>query len=231
MSKFVYNKFQWKDLLEPIYIERKTMYDFLFKESVLINRNLKNKRIMDFGCGNKPYKELFRGGGEYIGVDVKESGHDSQDKSTDIFYDKVTIPLKSDYFDYVLATQCFEHIPNIYEILLEINRVMKKEGILLATVPMVWEDHELPFDYYRYTENGLKYLLEQSGYAIIRIKKLNNFRDVIGLLKIQYAYKRKQRRAKFICILENIKFLLRMHKNKERIKTLSTCIGVVAKKC
>lgn len=38
---------------------------------------------------------------------------------------------------------------------------------------MVWPLHELPNDYYRFTEFGLRYLLEATGWKIIAISPSN----------------------------------------------------------
>ena len=42
------------------------------------------------------------------------------------------------------------------------------------TAPLAWELHELPFDYYRYTSVGLRYLLENAGFEQVEINARND---------------------------------------------------------
>ena len=85
-------------------------------------------RLLDFGCGNKPYECLFQCE-EYIGCDIYESGHNSNDKKVDVFYDGHTLPFNSESFDTILITQVLEHVQNFDEIFKELVRVLKKNGI------------------------------------------------------------------------------------------------------
>src|SRR3546814_6951319 len=44
--------------------------------------------------------------------------------------------------------------------------------MLLLTVPFVWDEHEQPYDYARYSTFGLKSLLERNGFNVLTQKKL-----------------------------------------------------------
>lgn len=101
-DSFLYPKFYVKDLLHIDYIERKSIYNFLEKACRKINYG-ECKKFMDFGCGEQPYRELFKVD-EYIGIDIKESGHDNLSKKANIYYDGITIPFDDNYFDVALAT-------------------------------------------------------------------------------------------------------------------------------
>ena len=125
--------------------------------------------MLDFGCGSKPYRELFTVD-KYIGLDVVESGHEHVGESIDVFYDGKRIPFEDGFFDSVFSSEVFEHVFNLDEILIELNRVLKSGGTMLITVPFVWEEHEAPYDFARYTSFGIKYLLE-----IKRIKRYQAF--------------------------------------------------------
>jgi len=48
-------------------------------------------------------------------------------------------------------------------------RVIKPGGRLCLTAPQGWGVHQAPFDYFRYTHYGLRYLLEKSGFNIVTI--------------------------------------------------------------
>ena len=90
----------------------------------------------------------------------------------DFFYDGKTIPFENNTFDSILSTEVFEHVFNLPELLSEINRVLKSDGILLITCPFIIAEHEVPNDFARYTSFGIKHLLNDAGFEIIKYKKI-----------------------------------------------------------
>jgi SAM-dependent methyltransferase len=90
----------------------------------------------------------------------------------------------------VISNEVLEHIFNPDIFLSEINRVLKDQGILLITVPFVWDEHEQPYDYARYSSFGLKYLLEKYGFKILEYRKsMNDIRIIFQLINA-YLYKK-----------------------------------------
>lgn len=168
--------------INPFYLIRKGLY-----EAVLANKDDLSGKLLDFGCGNKPYKELFNVD-EYIGLDISKSGHNHENEDIDVFYDGKKIPFPDNYFDSVFSTEVFEHIFNIEEVLKEIHRVMKDEGILLITLPFVWDEHEIPYDFARYTSFGIEYILKQRGFEVIKIKKSTTYVETIIQMWNAYIY-------------------------------------------
>ena len=67
-------------------------------------------------------------------------------KHADRSYDGKTFPFSDGEFDAVLTSEVLEHVFNPDEFLSEINRVLRDDGVLLLTVPFVWDEHEQPFD-------------------------------------------------------------------------------------
>jgi SAM-dependent methyltransferase len=146
-------------------------------------------RVLDVGCGNKPYKELFSFS-EYIGVDIDNPGHDHSNEDVDVFYDGKTLPFSENSFDSVITNQVLEHVFTPEKFLFEINRVLKSDGTLLLTVPFVWDEHEQPNDFARYSSFGLRYVLENSGFQIVSSKKsVADFR-VVFQIAILFVYKK-----------------------------------------
>lgn len=229
---YIIPDFKWQDIFSVVLIERKSIYDF-FVEVVLkrYGEDIKREKIMDFGCGQAPYYCLFQSKG-YIGVDVKESGHKNKEKKADVYYDK-ELPFPDHEFKYIVATQCFEHIADTDEILGEICRVMQVGGKLIITVPMVWIDHEKPYDFYRFTEDGIRHKLEKNGFRINYIKKLNSLQDAIAQLKILSFLRNgkvNECNKKILIAYENIKYIYRYKRKIKQDKSLSTCIGLIAEK-
>lgn len=108
---------------------------------------------------------------EYIGLEY-DSPENRVNKRADIYYDGQTIPLEDASLDGVLSTQTLEHVPNPTRIINEWARVLRPGGYLLLTVPFIWPEHEMPFDFQRYTTNGLRLMLEKGGFEIIAQERL-----------------------------------------------------------
>jgi SAM-dependent methyltransferase len=60
-----------------------------------------------------------------------------------------------------------EHVGNPGAALVELGRVLRPGGTLVLTVPHLSRRHELPHDYYRYTQEGVTHLLGQHGFEVI----------------------------------------------------------------
>ncbi|MFN8273789.1 MAG: class I SAM-dependent methyltransferase [Flavobacteriaceae bacterium] len=158
----------------------------LFKQ-IKVNSKKLHGSVMDFGCGTKPYAYLFDNNPEYIGVDLKLEGWEERQKYADVFYDGKTIPFESERFDSMICTEVLEHVFNVEELLSEFQRVLKKGGKALITTPFMWEEHEMPYDFARYTTPALIYLYEKHGFRVVKhIKTGNNIR-VICQFVINYV--------------------------------------------
>lgn len=143
-------------------------------------------KILDFGCGAKPYQHLFNKCTQYIGCDIESSGHDHSNEKIDQYYDGHCLPFENEYFDGVFSSEVFEHVENLDEIIIELNRVLKIGGYMLVTVPFIWKEHEVPYDYRRFTSFGIKKLLIDSGFMIIDYKKLTSSCEALAQLCISY---------------------------------------------
>ncbi len=164
---------------------------YLIRRSILKgifeNKNFMTGKLLDFGCGSKPYKPVFLKVTDYIGLDFYNEGHSHQNEEIDFFYDGKKIPFDKDTFDSILSTEVFEHIFNLEELLAELNRVLKLNGFILITCPFVYPEHETPFDYARYTQFALKYLLEKNGFEITVMDKKGNLIETICQQLIIYS--------------------------------------------
>lgn len=187
--------------LNPFYFVRTSIY-----RSVKRNAHELNGKILDFGCGNKPYRHLFKYE-KYIGIDIDHGGHNHEEEPIDVYYDGKTIPFKNEYFDSCFSSQVFEHIFDLEHSLKEIHRVLKPNGKCLLIVPFIWDEHEIPYDFARYSSFGLIYLLEKSGFKIIKHEKDSHFVEVLAQLWCLYLYDILQTKNRYISVLINIFFI------------------------
>lgn len=177
--------------LNPFFIARKGLASAIAEFSKGLSG-----RLLDVGCGTKPYRKLFHVD-EYIGLEI--DGEIARQLSrADFFYDGKFFPFSSGSFNVVLTNQVLEHVFNPSSFLAEIHRVLTPDGVLLLTIPFVWDEHEQPYDYARYTTYGLQYLLENNGFRALRTKKISSGSCVIFQLLNCYIYKSSAHYPKLI---------------------------------
>ena len=126
---------------------------------------LPGSSVLDVGAGIAPFRELFAHT-RYVTCDWEQSSYDEQ---VDIRAPATAIPVDDGSFDAIVCTEVLEHVPEPKVVLAELHRILRSGGLLLMTVPFVWFLHEEPYDYYRYTPHGLKFLLDGAGFADLEI--------------------------------------------------------------
>ncbi len=168
--------------VNPFYLARRGLLEAIGKMAPKMKGCL-----LDVGCGRKPYRNLFRVD-EYVGLEI-DTPENRSNKQADFFYDGKAFPFMSNEFDGVFCSQVLEHVFAPDQFLGEINRVLKDDGLLLLTVPFVWDEHEQPWDFARYSSFGLKSLLERNGFEVLEQRKTNA--DVRVLFQLTNAYLQK----------------------------------------
>ncbi|MBN8865135.1 MAG: methyltransferase domain-containing protein [Sphingobacteriales bacterium] len=143
-------------------------------------------RLMDFGCGSKPYRSLFTNISEYIGVDYDSPGHPHTNEDIDIYYDGKTLPFPDNHFDSIFTTEVFEHIFNLADILKELNRVLRPGGKILITCPFAICEHEVPNDFARYTSFAMEDMLEKNNFTVTHLGKTGNAIETIWQIRITH---------------------------------------------
>lgn len=121
-------------------------------------------RLLDVGCGAKPYKRFGTHTLEWIGLDAATNPDADEHGRAE------SMPFEDESFDTVLCTQVLEHVPEPNEVMRECARVLRKNGIAIFSVPQYWETHEIPHDYYRFTSYGMRYLVESNGLSVVETR-------------------------------------------------------------
>lgn len=173
-------------LVNPFYLARRGLAASMRKFSPRLRG-----RLLDVGCGRKPYRSLFTVD-EYVGLDI-DSEVTRALGIADHLYDGNRFPLPSSTFDSALCNQVLEHVFEPDRFLAEIHRVLAPGGKLLLTVPFVWDEHEQPVDYARYSSFGLRALLERNGFTILEQEKIGADASTLFQLVNVYVYKVAER--------------------------------------
>lgn len=197
-------------LANPFYIARRGLYNSIRGLAPELTGNL-----LDIGCGKKPYLPLFVNVSSYIGLEL-DTPENRRRNLADVYYDGEKLPYPDDSFDNVLCNQVLEHVFEVGDLLHEISRVLKPGGTLLLTVPFVWDEHEQPIDFARYSSFGLRYIIEKSGLSIKTHEKINNDFGLLFQLFNTYVYKATRSHLPFFRALWTI-----------FIMSPSTAIGLV----
>ena len=166
----------------PFFIIRRGLYNGVSQFSGYMRG-----KLLDFGCGSKPYQALFSVS-EYVGTDLEVSGDDHRHEAIDVYYDGRTLPFTDESFDSIFSSEVFEHVFNLSQILDELHRVLKPGGHMLLTVPFVWDEHEIPYDFARYTSFGLKHILREKGFVVVQEKKTTSYVSTICQMWAAYVY-------------------------------------------
>jgi len=121
------------------------------------------KDILDIGGGFRfqkglgQYKDLFKQS-NYLVLDNNKGYH------PDILADVCQMPLKDESIDAIICKAVLEHVYNPQKAVNEIYRVLKETGKCLVYVPFLYPYHAhegVYKDYYRYTQDGIKYLFRK----------------------------------------------------------------------
>lgn len=127
--------------------------------------------VIDVGSGESPYFQIYKGKiKKYYSLDYpvcREKMDVGKTSDSDIHGDAHDLPIKTESIDTVLLNQVLEHVQDPEKVLFETNRILKKNGKLIISVPFLYPIHIEPFDYFRFSEYGIKHLLGKNNFKII----------------------------------------------------------------
>ena len=136
------------------------------RDALDLHRTSEKISILDYGCGGSPYRSLFPNS-KYMRADFTPC-----DGLDFLLPADSSIAAPDWSFDMVLSTQVLEHVPEPANYIAECFRVLKPGGFLVLTTHGLFEDHGCPYDFQRWTADGLRLLLERTGFRVNAAKKL-----------------------------------------------------------
>jgi SAM-dependent methyltransferase len=150
-----------------LYAENKSFADMIPADAL----------VLDAGAGDAPYKHLLTHT-RYESADF-EMVDKPYAKSTYVC-DLKSIPVEDGRYEYIFFNQVMEHLPQPHLVLKELFRVLKPGGKLIYTAPLFYEEHEQPYDFYRYTQFGIKFLFNDAGFSFERLDWMDGYYATIG---------------------------------------------------
>lgn len=153
------------------YVHLTKLRNETLKEMRILTAADKNLLLVDFGCGDMPYRSVIEPMvGKYLGVDLEMN---PQAEHYIGFDSKTTLP--ENYADIILSNQVLEHVDSPEGYLQEALRILKPGGTLILTTHGYWFYHPTPNDYWRWTSAGLRKTVEKEGFTI------TSFFGIMGL--------------------------------------------------
>jgi len=128
--------------------------------------------LLDAGAGNAPYRGLFSHASyESADFELVEKPYGN----TTYVCELNRLPVEDGRFDAIIFNQVMEHVSEPKLVLAELHRALKPGGRMIYTGPLFYEEHEQPYDYYRYTQFGLRYLFGETGFSVERLDWLEGY--------------------------------------------------------
>jgi SAM-dependent methyltransferase len=149
----------------PTFAVREPLVRWLRTEARSAHDALGPYRLLDVGCGEKPYRDLFASyASEHVGVDPVAN------PSAELQGPIEALPVADASFDVVLCAQVLEHVDDPAQAVCELARVVRPGGRVLLSTHGVYVFHPNPTDHWRWTHTGLEKLLQENGeWASVRV--------------------------------------------------------------
>jgi SAM-dependent methyltransferase len=148
--------------------------------------------LLDVGCGAKPYAVLL---GPQIsrhwGMEHPATG--AEGVAADLFGDAHRLPFGDETLDSVLCTEVLEHLERPAGCLRELHRVLRPGGMVVVSAPFLWHLHELPRDFHRFTQYGLRSLLTDSGFTVLSVRTIGGVGSCLAETLVYYLAHRRRR--------------------------------------
>lgn len=170
-----------------------TIFSFNYHNVRHINRflhkfadSLKEQKyvVVDIGGGSSPYYNIFANKSEkYIAVDLAQSLPKKENRQIEqVIGVAENIPLEDAVSEIVLCNQALEHVQDSVLSVAEIYRILKPGGKFIGSVPHISPVHLEPYDFRRYTDLGVKQLLENAGFVDIKVEGNGGVYSTVALI-------------------------------------------------
>ncbi len=111
------------------------------------------------------------------------------------------LKFKSNYYQNLVIFNVLEHLSNPTKSLKELNRILKKGGLIIGSTPFLYQIHGAPDDYLRFSKSYIINEFKNKKFKMIYIKELG-YGPFLAAFSILFPY------FKFLPIINHIIFLV-----------------------
>lgn len=129
-------------------------------------------RVVDIGAGDSKYGKLLPTS-QYIATDLVSSSDRHDFSKINVICDASYLPFADEAFDVALSMAVLEHVPNPYETVQEMSRVLRTGGTAVVILPLVRPEHMQPFDYHRFTRYAVAQMFERASLDVVELAGSN----------------------------------------------------------
>lgn len=139
----------------------------------------KKPKILSFGSGGQVKQILSSYGLSFTEIDIDEK------RDPDLVQDIQDMKdVKSNSIDVIYCLEVLEHVQDPKKAVSELRRVLKKEGVVIASTPFLFPIHDEPYDFYRYTKYGIEELFKEFDLKELRARNSYAFSVYVALIRV-----------------------------------------------
>lgn len=143
------------------------------------HQHLVKGKVLDLGAGDLPYKKYFQHAKPYFTSNTRRHYSKNEirklEPKTDYWIeDGTSLPVKDQSFDAILCFQVLSVISEPDHFFIEVNRILKKDGILMLSTDFLYPKW-CEEDYYRHSDSNLRRLANESGFSILLVESFGGF--------------------------------------------------------
>ncbi len=170
---------------DPDYLGSKGLVNGLLNAIDLELSNKKDLRVLDVGCGQKPFYPFLKAHTRtYIGTDVIRNS-----SLIDAVCPAEQLPIRDGWADVVLCLSVLEHVDDPSQVVRELHRVVNGSGVVFASTHGCFPWHPYPQDHWRWTQTGLPLLFRKYGnFSSVDVFSTRGTMSGIFFLLAHYGY-------------------------------------------
>ncbi len=136
-----------------------------------LSKSKKKVKILEIGSrdrsGVSNRERYLSPEADYTGVDIKEGP--GVDIACDVH--ELSRYVEADSIDCVFSLNTFEHLLMPWKVAVEINRVLKEDGLVMILTHHAFPLHDIPWDFWRFSDNAWHGIFNRySGFEIVETR-------------------------------------------------------------
>ena len=156
---------------------REGLYENL-KETISTLKVDSDERILNIGAGGEIQKMIEGQGLKVTSVDI------DPDRKPDVVASLTNLEGVADQsISVIFCMEVLEHVDEPWKAIEEVRRVLKPGGTFVGSTPFMLGLHDRPYDFYRYTKYGIRFLFRE--FDEVLLKERNSYADSVVVLPLR----------------------------------------------